>query len=89
MIAEYVGKRDLGTNLYSGDFGADVVMLRRLRLRGNGEVREVALGALGVGPDEVRIFGVEKRERLRTGAIRVHAHPVPFTLQRVTFCLSC
>ena len=46
-----------------------------LRLRGQSEVGEVKLGPLSVRAQNIRhIFRVQKRERLRAGAVRVHAH---------------
>lgn len=47
----------------------------RLRLAGEGEVCELELGTLGVGTEQLGLLSVQEGERLRAGAVRLHAHP--------------
>lgn len=51
-----------------------MVVLGGLRLRGDGEIGEVAFRTLGVRSYQIGILGVQKREGLRTGSIRIHTH---------------
>lgn len=49
--------------------------LLRLTLRREGKIGKIVLRALSVSSDDVRFFCLQKRERLRARAIRVHTHP--------------
>lgn len=57
-------------------------MLGSLGLTGYGEVSEVKLAALGVGPDEIRLLRVQEGQRLAAGSVRVDAHLFFFVVLR-------
>lgn len=46
-----------------------------LTRRGQREVREVEFTALSVRANQVRLLGVEEREGLTAGPVRIDAHP--------------
>lgn len=46
----------------------------RLGLAGQREVGELELGALRVGPEQLRFLRVQEGERLRARPVRLHTH---------------
>ena len=65
--------------------GSIVLRCLRLAWRGQRKVGEVEFAALRVRADQVRLLGVEERQSLAAGPVRVDAHPAPIHPRRGSY----